>query len=68
MAEPMDQVDEIIQSSFERVYLAATLRERKLIGRWLEEKVNNTKEPGELEESIYNMINCLKRGVFPDSL
>ena len=64
----MNQVNEIIQSSFEHVYQTAILRERKLIGRWIEEKVNNRREPGELEELLYNTINCLKRGVFPDPL
>ena len=68
MTEPMNQVNEIIQSSFKCVYQTATLRERKLIGRWLEERVDNKKESDELEELLYNIINCLKRGVFPDLL
>ena len=60
-------VNEIIQNSFENVYQTAILRERKLIGRWLEEQVNNS-EPEVLVELLYNTIRCLKRGVFPDPL
>jgi hypothetical protein len=45
---PMSQVNEIIQSSFESVYRTATLRERKLIGYWLEEQVNIKREHEEL--------------------
>ena len=68
MTEPMSQVDEIIQSSLECVYQTAVIEERKLLGCWLEEKVNDDKEPEELEELLNNIINCLKRGVFPDNL
>ena len=66
--DPMTRVNEIIQSSFETVFQTATLRERQLIGYWLEEQINNRREPEELVESLYKIINCLKRGVFPDPL
>ena len=65
---PMSQVNEIIQSSLESVYKTATLRERKLIGYWLEDQINIKSDPEELGELLCNVINCLKRGVFPDSL
>ena len=65
---PMTRVNEIIQTSLESVYKTATLRERKLIGYWLEEQINNKREPEELVEFLYKTINCLKRGVFPDPL
>ena len=66
--DPMTRVNEIIQSSFESVYQTATRRERQLIGYWLEEQINNEREPEKLVESLYKIINCLKRGVFPDPL
>ena len=64
----MSRVNEIIQDSLESVFYMATMRERKLIGYWLEEQINSNREPEELAELLDKMINCLKRGVFPDPL
>lgn len=60
-------IRELIEGSLEKAFLMGKLKERKLIGEWLEYEANN-KTPEELEKLLYDTIKCLKRGVFPDPL
>jgi hypothetical protein len=61
-------ISEIIENPFDTVTQIGAAKERKLLGDWLEKQLKEDRTIEEWEEFLHKTIECLKRGVFPDSL